>query len=374
MKLKLNIKPVSEWLPGLKHPLVIAGPCSAESEIQVAETAIAIKEDTNCNVYRAGIWKPRTRPDCFEGVGEQGLQWLKAVKTITGMYTATEVANAGHVEACLKHGIDILWIGARTTVNPFQVQEIADALKGTDAVVLVKNPVHADIQLWAGALERVNKAGITKLGAIHRGFHAFESAPFRNIPLWQLVIELRTACKELPIICDPSHICGNTELIPYISQKAMDMALDGLMIETHIQPGIAKSDAKQQLTPLQLKRLLNTLILRKPDSESAEFKSSLEALREKINSADEQLLLVLSQRIDYSKKIGEYKKANNITILQVNRWEELLKNRMNLGQVMGLNSEFVKEMYSLIHEESIQVQTEIMNVGRNNAIRKGELV
>ena len=361
MKLDLVLKPINEWLPNLQGPLIISGPCSAESENQLMSTAVEISTVNECKVFRAGIWKPRTRPNCFDGVGKPGLEWMQTVKKVTGMYTATEVANTEHVEACLKYGIDILWIGARTTVNPFQVQEIANALKGTDAIVLVKNPVHADIQLWLGALERINNAGITKLGAIHRGFHAFDTAPFRNVPLWQLAIELKTICKDLPILCDPSHICGNTELIPYISQKAMDLAMDGLMIETHIQPGMAQSDAKQQVTPLQLERILDALILRRPGSDSAEVKNSLEALREKINDADEQLLQAMSQRIDAAKKIGEYKKANNITILQVNRWEEVLRNRISLGQVMGLNSEFVKEMYNLIHEESIQVQSNVIN-------------
>src|SRR6185312_12655534 len=361
MKLELNLKPINQWLPGLQQHLLIAGPCSAESESQVLETAIAIKKNTVCSILRAGVWKPRTRPDSFEGVGEIGLEWLQMAKNVTGMYTATEVASAVHVEKCLKAGVDILWIGARTTVNPFLVQEIADSLKGTDAIVLVKNPIHADLQLWVGALERLNKAGITKLGAIHRGVHDFDTAPFRNIPHWQLAIELKTACKKLPIICDPSHIAGNTELIPYISQKAMDMAMDGLMIETHIQPGIAKSDAKQQVTPTQLRYILDALILRNQDGENDEFKNNLESLREKINEADEQLLQILLQRINYSKKIGEYKKANNITVLQVNRWEEVLKDRIGLAKVMGLNSDFVKDMYNLIHEESIEVQEKVMN-------------
>jgi chorismate mutase len=256
MKPELNLRPIHEWLPGIKGPLMIAGPCSAESEEQMMLTATEINKTTPCLVFRAGLWKPRTRPGLFSGVGEEGLKWMQNVRNFTGMYTATEVANAAHVEACLKHDIDILWIGARTTVNPFQVQEIADALKGTNTIVLVKNPTHPELALWIGALERINKAGITKLGAIHRGFHMHDSVPFRNSPQWQLAIELKTLCKDLPVICDPSHICGNTELIPYISQKAMDLAMDGLMIETHIQPSAAMSDAKQQLTPAQLKKLL----------------------------------------------------------------------------------------------------------------------
>lgn len=361
MKTDLQIKQVNEWLPGLQTPLLISGPCSAETESRLISTAVEIKKHTRTQVLRAGIWKPRTRPDSFEGVGEPGLKWLQEAKKITGLYTATEVAGAAHVEACLKHDVDIVWIGARTTVNPFLVQEIADALKGTGKVVLVKNPIHADIQLWVGALERISKAGITKLGAIHRGFHAADAAPFRNAPLWQLPIELKTICKELPVICDPSHICGNTELIPYISQKAIDLAMEGLMIETHIQPALALSDAKQQLTPVQLKQLLNSLVMRSPATANADFKSGIEILREQINHADEQLVQILSGRMHTAKKIGGYKRNNNITILQVDRWEELLRNRIELGNAMGLNADFVKKLYTLIHDESIREQAKVMN-------------
>ena len=244
MKLNLNITPMSSWLPDAPSPLIISGPCSAESEIQMLSTAKAIAKFQGNNIFRAGIWKPRTRPNAFEGIGSIGLEWLKTVKQETGMLTATEVANAHHVEECLKQGVDILWVGARSTVNPFSVQEIADALKGVDIPVFVKNPVNPDIQLWIGALERINQAGITKLAAIHRGFHSFDTTTFRNAPKWELAIELKTLCPELPQICDPSHICGNTDLIPYISQKALDLDMAGLMIETHIQPKVALSDAK----------------------------------------------------------------------------------------------------------------------------------
>ena len=361
MKTLLNITPVCSWLEGAKRPLMIAGPCSAESEIQMMTTAKSIAEIDKKIIYRAGIWKPRTRPNSFEGVGSIGLQWMKKVKQETGLLTATEVANASHVEGCLKAGIDILWIGARTTVNPFSVQEIADALKGVDIPVFVKNPVNPDLQLWLGALERVNQAGVTKIAAIHRGFHSYAITPFRNDPKWEIAIELRTLCPDLPIICDPSHICGNTELIPYIAQKALDMDMHGLMIETHCMPSVALSDAKQQLTPVQLKVLIEKLVVRKSNSENVEFKSKLDELRESINRTDDELLHILMNRMKVVEKIGTYKKENNVTILQTNRWESLLNERMETATMMGLSEEFIRTLYVLIHEESIRRQTEIMN-------------
>ncbi len=361
MKKLLDITPVCNWLEGAKRPLMIAGPCSAESEIQMLTTAKAISAIDDKIIFRAGIWKPRTRPNAFEGVGSIGLQWMKKVKEETGMLTATEVANTSHVEECLKAGIDILWIGARTTVNPFSVQEIANALKGTDIPVFVKNPVNPDLQLWIGALERINQAGITKIAAIHRGFHSHSVTPFRNDPKWEMAIELRTLCPELPIICDPSHICGNTDLIPYISQKALDMDMHGLMIETHCMPSIALSDAKQQLTPGQLSSLIEKLVVRKSNSENIEFKSKLEELRESINKTDDELLQILMNRMLVAEKIGAYKKENKVTILQTNRWESLLNERLNNASMMGLSESFVRSLYVLIHEESIRKQTEIMN-------------
>jgi chorismate mutase len=312
-------------------------------------------------IFRAGIWKPRTRPNSFEGVGRIGLQWMKKVKEETGLLTATEVANAFHVEECLKAGIDILWIGARTTVNPFSVQEIADVLKGVNIPVFIKNPVNPDLQLWLGALERINQAGITKIAAIHRGFHSHSITPFRNDPKWEMAIELRTLCPDLPIICDPSHICGNTELIPYISQKALDMDMHGLMIETHCMPSVALSDAKQQLTPVQLKSLIEKLVVRKANSENEEFKSKLDELRESINKTDDELLNILMNRMKVVEKIGTYKKENDVTILQTHRWESLLNERIGTATMMGLSEDFVKTLYILIHEESIRRQTEIMN-------------
>ena len=273
MVLDLNIVPISNWLPKVDKPYLISGPCSAESESQMLQIAKQISEYFPNNIFRAGIWKPRTRPNSFEGVGDVGLKWMQSVKEETGMLTATEVANAFHVEKCLKHNIDILWIGARTVVNPFSVQEIADALKGTDIPVFIKNPINPDLQLWIGALERINNAGIKKIAAIHRGFHSFEKMPFRNDPKWELVIELKSLCPQLPIFCDPSHICGNTELLPYVAQKALDLAMDGLMIESHFNPKIALSDSKQQITPSLLFELLSNLSLRDLTSENLEFKN-----------------------------------------------------------------------------------------------------
>lgn len=357
----LKITPINQWHSNAERPLIISGPCSAESESQMLTTAKAIAAIDKNIIFRAGIWKPRTRPNSFEGIGSVGLQWMKLVKEQTGMLTATEVANGSHVEECLKNGIDILWVGARTTVNPFSVQEIADALKGTDIPVFVKNPINPDLQLWLGALERINYAGITKIAAIHRGFHSYTNTPFRNAPNWEMAVELKRLCPDLPVICDPSHICGNTDLIPYISQKALDMDMYGLMIETHCMPSVALSDAKQQLTPAQLGELLNKLVVRKPNSDNPEFKDKLEQLRESINKADDELMHTIANRMKVVEKIGVYKKQNNVTILQTNRWEELLHERMNMGMMMGLSEDFIRALYVLIHEESIRKQTEIMN-------------
>lgn len=368
MKPTLKITPVANWLKASKRPIIIAGPCSAESETQMMTTGKAIAAIDKNIIFRAGIWKPRTRPNAFEGIGSIGLEWMKAVKKETGMLTATEVANGKHVEECLKAGVDILWVGARTTVNPFSVQDVADALKGVDIPVLVKNPINPDLQLWIGALERINQAGITKLGAIHRGFHAHDNQSFRNSPKWELAIELRTMCPELPIICDPSHICGNTELIPYISQKALDMDMHGLMIETHCTPAVALSDAKQQVTPAQLDAILKKLVVRHASSDNVEFKSKLDQLRESINKTDDELLHVLLNRMNIADKIGAYKKENDVTVLQTDRWESLLNNRITTGKLLGLNENFVRNLYTLIHEESVSRQTEIMN--KNAAVAK----
>ncbi|PCI94525.1 MAG: 3-deoxy-7-phosphoheptulonate synthase [Flavobacteriales bacterium] len=360
MKLDLKIESRNNWLPQ-KTPIIISGPCSVESEEQVLQTAKAISKSENVSILRGGIWKPRTRPNSFEGVGEKGLFWLKQAGKSVGLPVATEVANAEHVEACLKNNIDILWLGARTTVNPFSVQEIAEALRGVDIPVFVKNPITPDINLWVGALERINAVGINKLAAIHRGFSSFDKSSYRNTPMWEIPIELKLMCPEIPMFCDPSHIAGDKELIPYVSQKAMDLDMEGLMIESHIDPLVAKSDAKQQVTPLELNTLLNELIIREKHSESEEFINKLEQLRSIIDELDEELINKFSSRMSIIQKIGEYKHENNVTILQLERWEQILKNRSFLADKVGLSDEFIKKMLELVHQESIRVQTQVMN-------------
>jgi chorismate mutase len=361
MAINLKITPLSDWFLSAKSPLIISGPCGAETEKQVIETAIAIAALNKVNVFRAGIWKPRTRPDSFEGAGEQGLKWLKKTKEETGLKTTVEVAKAKHVELALKYNVDILWIGARTTVNPFYVQEIADALKGIDIPVMVKNPLNPDLQLWIGALERINRAGITKLIAIHRGFYSHSNSTYRNAPQWQIPIELMQCIPELPVICDPSHIAGNRELIFQLSQQALDLKMSGLMIESHINPELAWSDAQQQLTPAALKDLLENLVLRKEKSDNIEFQNSLELLRKKIDKIDHHLIETIASRMRIVDKIGEYKRDNDVTILQLERWARIIKDRIPYGNNLELNSEFVKLLFQLIHDESIRIQTEIMN-------------
>ncbi len=360
MKLKLNIANKTGWLPG-KTPVIISGPCSVESEEQVLQTALEVSKSKKVSILRGGIWKPRTRPNSFEGVGERGLSWLKNAGKEVGLPVATEVANAEHVEACLKNGIDMLWIGARTTVNPFSVQEIADALKGVDIPVFVKNPITPDINLWIGALERINAAGITKLAGLHRGFSSFDKSSYRNSPMWEIPIELKLMCPELPLFCDPSHIAGDKELIYYVSQKALDLDMEGLMLESHINPSVAKSDAKQQLFPSELEVLLNELIIREKDAGSEAFIGKLEQLRGVIDDLDEELINKFASRMEIIEKIGNYKSENNVTILQIERWEKILKNRRFLAEKVGLSDDFIKKMLEIIHNESIRVQTKIMN-------------
>jgi chorismate mutase len=361
LKLELDIILLEDWFKNFQKPLLVAGPCSAENQEQMLNTARQISSFYPNSIFRAGIWKPRTRPNTFEGVGDVGLKWMAQVKKETGLLTATEVANADHVEKCLKAGVDILWIGARTTVNPFSVQEIADALRGVDIPVFVKNPINPDAQLWAGALERVNNAGIKKLVAVHRGFHSFDNGPFRNSPKWELAIELKTACPQLPMICDPSHISGNPELIPYISQKAIDLDMDGLMIETHCDPSSAMSDAKQQVTPFQLHEIINDLNIRSSSIDNLEFQNKLEELRNLIQKLDNDLLEILAKRMMVSSQIGEYKRDNNVTILQVAHWKKLVEDSLNTGNLLGLPKDFIKGLYQLVHDESIRRQTEVMN-------------
>lgn len=356
----LQLEPITSWMK-VDRPIIISGPCSAETEEQMVATAKQVAATGKVHALRAGIWKPRTRPGQYEGAGNEGLKWLIRAKQETGLPVTTEVANGAHVEACLKAGVDFLWVGARTTVNPFSVQEVADALKGVDIPVLVKNPINPDVELWLGALERLNKAGITKLAAIHRGFSSFEKGPFRNAPMWDLAIELKTKVPDLDMICDPSHIAGTRDLIALISQKALDLDMAGLMIESHINPDAAWSDAKQQVTPAVLGRIISDLVVRKQEVENKSFKDTLSVLREQIDHLDDEIMQKLSQRMKISEKIGQYKKENNVTILQVNRWEEIIQTRIALCKAMGLSEEFTTELLKLIHNESIQIQTKVMN-------------
>jgi chorismate mutase len=337
----------------------MAGPCSVESEEQVLTTARQLSAQ-GIKIYRAGIWKPRTRPNAFEGVGSVGLPWLKKVKEQLGMYTATEVANVKHVYEALKYGVDILWIGARTTANPFAVQEIADTLKGMDIPILVKNPVNPDIELWIGALERLNDAGIRKLGAIHRGFSSYDKSVYRNDPHWQIPIELRRRIPNLPIIVDPSHIGGKRELIYDISQRAMDLNFDGLIIESHCNPDEAWSDAKQQITPDTLKCTVDRIVLRHSDVDK-QHSATLEELRTQIDKFDDEILNIFEKRMQIADQIGKFKKDNSITILQSTRWDSILKKRTTMGLSKGLSEDFVMKIFSAIHQESINHQTKIMN-------------
>ena len=362
MKLNLNIQPLSSWVKISNEPLLISGPCSAETEDQLIATAHLLANTGKVSVLRAGIWKPRTRPGEFEGIGSIGLEWLKRAKEETGLPTAVEVATAKHAEEALASGVDILWVGARSTANPFTVQEIADALRGVDIPVMVKNPVNPDISLWCGALERLNNAGITKIAAIHRGFSSYEKSAFRNEPMWELAIQLKTLCPELPIINDPSHICGNRELIQYISQKALDLDMQGLMIESHIDPSSAWTDAKQQLTPQAVSDLMDILTLRKPESRDKEFSDKLAELRTQIDKLDDQIIQKMAERMQIVEKIGEFKRDNGVTILQVSRWDEIMHKRSSFAQALKLDLNFTGKLLELIHSESIRKQTQIMNV------------
>jgi len=359
------ILPFEKWFPQLNEsPVIIAGPCSAESELQLLSTALEISKIERVKIYRTGIWKPRTRPGSFEGVGKIGLEWLAKVKAETGLLTAVEVATPQHVEHCLKvqnSAVDILWIGARTTGNPFAVQELVNSLKGCDIPILVKNPVNPDIDLWIGALERFNYTGISRLAAVHRGFYPFEKTSLRNIPKWELPIELKIRFPNLPVICDPSHIAGKVDLIESIAQKALDLDFDGLMIETHINPKEALSDAKQQITPDELGKLLDKLNFRKISCQNSDFNNRLEQYREQIDSIDTQMLELLSQRNKIVGRIGNFKKDNNVTIFQLRRWTEILATRTELARRLGLSTDFTKKLLQLVHEESIRIQTDVFN-------------
>lgn len=343
-----------------ERPLMMAGPCSAETEEQVMTTARQLK-DYGIRIFRAGLWKPRTRPNAFEGVGKEGLPWLRRVKEELGMYTATEVANVKHVYDALKAGIDIIWLGARTTANPFAVQEIADSLRGVNVPVLVKNPINPDVELWIGAFERLNSAGVNKLAAIHRGFSIYSKTLYRNNPQWEIPIELKRLIPDLPIITDPSHICGSRELLFEISQKAMDLDFDGLIVETHCNPDQALSDAQQQLTPENLNKLISRLVLRSASIQNNVLLSTLEELRHEIDKYDDKLMEIFEHRMAVSRKIGQYKKQNSITILQTTRWDEIIRNKIDQAAKKGLGEEFIIKVFRAIHEESINHQTRVMN-------------
>ena len=357
-----NKKEMRSWLDdfNLNHPLVIAGPCSAETEDQVLKIAHDLK-NTDVSIYRAGIWKPRTRPGMFEGVGAIGLKWLDKVKKETGLLTATEVANASHVKLALEYDIDVLWIGARSTVSPFIVQEIADALKDTDKIVLVKNPVNPDLSLWLGGLERLYSANIKKLGVIHRGFSTYEKSKYRNNPEWQLPIELQNRFPDIPLICDPSHIAGRRDILQDISQTALDLNFDGLMIETHTDPDNAWSDAAQQITPDVLVKMMEDLKIRTLTSDEADYKNQLNTLRTQIDVIDHGILETLGKRMKVAVSIGELKKKKNVAVLQTKRWNEILGNMILEGEKKGLSEEFVLKMFKAIHQESINNQEEVIN-------------
>jgi len=351
------------WLTKEKRPIVIAGPCSAETEDQMIETARRLKVSTKSDIFRAGIWKPRTRPGSFEGVGAKGLPWLQKVKEVTGFPVTTEVAKALHVELCLEFGVDILWIGARTTVNPFAVQEIADALRGVDIPVLVKNPINPDLALWNGAIARLRKAGLSELGAIHRGFSNLGEKYYRNRPQWSIAIEFMRLNPELPMLCDPSHICGRRDILQDVGQKAMDLGYDGLMIESHIDPDNAWSDAKQQITPEVFGAMITDMKLRHDYQDNMRLQSKLEQMREVIDHIDEEIINLLANRMSIARDIGAYKKENNMTIYQDKRWNKIIKHSKDQAKKSGLSEEFIINYINAVHNESIDQQGKVMKNG-----------
>ncbi len=355
-ELNKSISGIESWLSVDRLPWLIAGPCSAESRQQVMTIARQVAQCPNVKVFRAGLWKPRTRPGCFEGVGKSGLKWLRAVKQETSLLTATEVASARHVEACLKSEIDVLWVGARTTVNPFLVQEIADALKGVDVPVLVKNPINAELGLWIGAIERLSQAGVTKITAIHRGFSTYIETEYRNRPNWQIPIELKRTLPALPLICDPSHIAGNRNLIEPVSQMAMDFGINALMIEVHNDPEHALSDSQQQVTPEQLTALLEKLKVRDSDINDQRMHARVARLRAAIDQVDSRIMQDLAERMKWVEEIGRLKRLYNVPVLQLNRWEYLLDDHVACAKAVGLDDEFIKAIFELIHTQSIRKQ------------------
>lgn len=361
MAMKLNIVPLSEWgFFTLPRPCVIAGPCSAESEEQVMETARQLRS-IGINVFRAGIWKPRTHPGSFEGVGIEGLNWMQKARKELGLRICTEVASEKHVYECIKHGVDMIWIGARTTTNPFLVQEIAEALRDTDIPVLVKNPANADIDLWIGALERLNREGVRKLGVIHRGFSSLAEKQYRNTPHWEVAVELKSRYPELPFFCDPSHMAGCKDYIPELSQKSMNIGFDGLMVESHCDPSCALSDAGQQYTPAELKDLLESLAVRDSSTDDKEYNENIEQLRTRIDVIDEDLVRTLAARMIISRKIGQFKKSNNIAIVQTSRWDSLLERVLKSADIYDLDREFVSAVFNAIHDASVQEQNKILS-------------
>ncbi len=355
----MEIKGLKSWGDSFKKPLLIAGPCSAETEEQLYETAKAVK-NLGINIIRAGVWKPRTRPNSFEGMGLQALKWIRDIKSELGVSFATEVASPVHVQEALYHGVDILWIGARSTVNPFTVQEIADSLKGVDNPVLIKNPVNPDLSLWIGAIERIHNAGVKKIGAIHRGFSSYTKTRYRNPPQWKIPLDLKKTFPEMPLICDPSHIAGQRSILFEISQRAADLDYDGLIIETHRDPDNAWSDAKQQVTPERLGEMLQQIKFRKSTSRNREFVVHLEEMREQIDHLDYELFEILAARMKIVDLIGHFKKNNNVTIFQKNRWKEIIETRTDWAHKLDLNSDFAEELFKLIHENAIRRQAEIM--------------
>ncbi|MEZ4910590.1 MAG: chorismate mutase [Saprospiraceae bacterium] len=359
------------WINTDHRPYLISGPCSAETESQVIETAIRLSKTGRIHALRAGIWKPRTRPGAFEGIGEKGLPWLSKAKEITGIPTMVEVARAQHVDACLKEGIDMLWIGARTTVNPFAVQEIAEALRGIDIPIFLKNPVSPDLDLWIGGMERLINIGLTRVAAIHRGFYFSGEKIYRNRPQWQLAIDFKTAMPNIPMINDPSHICGNRDLLFRVAQQAIDLEFDGLMIESHIDPDHAWSDAAQQITPEQYGELINNLVIRHTENQASINEIAyLDRLRKEIDLLDDEIIHILNSRMKIVRDIGHYKKDHDIVILQTSRWKEILEKFLKKGINSGLTEEFITKIIKSIHDESIAQQEKIMNSGDSAIIKQ----
>ena len=357
----MEFVPLKDWGVINSVPFAIAGPCSAESEEQVLTTCRQIKEKVDVSLFRAGVWKPRTRPGSFEGVGEDGLKWLKAAGKELNTPVTTEVATGAHVELALKHGIDVLWVGARSTTNPFAVQEIADALKGVDVPVIVKNPINPDLALWLGAIERIYNSGINKIAALHRGFSTFDKSKYRNLPMWQIPLQLKSQYPNLPLICDPSHIGGTRDLIYPISQRALDLNYEGLMIETHCNPDVALSDAKQQVTPDRLAVILNDLKIRSKSSTDEGYEEKMQDIRAKLDNIDREIIEVLANRTELVKQIGQLKKDQNVAVFQLDRWKNVFNSRPEWAASMGVNEEFVAQLFKLIHDDSIKVQSEIVD-------------